>query len=96
MQGLRSRLAYLVWDVQPRVSAVIVSYTSVELSLGRWLKLQDLGGSFFPLGSLWAQKGGRGKNQQSEKQDDKSDRFWTKLLALLRSASDEAAVLDGA
>lgn len=50
MQGLRSRLAYLVWDVQPRVSAVIVTPAwSCPLEGGLSCKLRIWVFLFFPL-----------------------------------------------
>lgn len=75
------------WDAASNLHSH--SYTGVDLSLGRWIKLKAWGLGvtfffFFFCGSLWAWKGGRDKNQQSKNQSDESDRIWIKLLAPLR------------
>lgn len=49
---------------------------------------------------MWAQKGGRGKNQQSEKQDAESDRIWLKMKLhcwmVPDSEADEMLTCEGA
>lgn len=94
------------WGADLRVQFGMCSLTSPQpllwlcaLEGGLSCKLRVWGSCFFPLGSLWAQKGGRGKNQESEKQDDKSDRFWIKMKLqcwmMPDSKADEKLAFEG-